>query len=747
MGWFQELVGARLENDGKLLGRAFEDLAAVSGERAPGNPEAGPAGSASYRALAEILRYYRLPLGEEPEDERFEEGSPEELDFFLRPSGLSKRRIRLSGAWRRDAVGPLLGELDGVPVALIPRFFSGYSYRDPQTGLRRRLNADRAARFNRDAWCFYPPLPGRALGFGDLLAYIFRSLGMPDPVFFVLAGLVLSVLGLLLPAMTNLIFNRVIPSGEPGLLFSSLGMLLGAALGGFCIGIFRKTLVKRIEIRLTLSVQAAFMARVLSLPAPFFRSFSAGEIAERLRMADSFCRLFTETLLPVALDLLFSCVFLFQISRYSPSLLLPALGTLGLALAFSLAVIFRQAKLNRDRIKSQALVRGFEFQLLGGIQKIRLQGAENRAFAQWARRYGAAAEFDYNPSLFLKAAPAAASLIMLIGNILIYYSAAGSGLSGGTFMAFAAAYGILSGAVVSLGAAGPSLASLGPMLGLLEPILKAVPEHPQGISPGETPGISPGIREGGGKESSFRLSGNIEFNNVSFRYGKDSPLILDNFSLKIRKGQHLAIVGKTGCGKSTLIRLLLGFEKPNLGSIYYDSRDLEKLDIAALRRNIGVVLQDGKLFQGSIYENISISAPSLSLDEAWDAAERAGLAEDIKAMPMGMATVVGDRGGLSGGQRQRLMIARAIAAKPRVLILDEATSALDNITQQKVVEALEGLRITRIVVAHRLSTIRSCHRIVLLDQGRIAGEGSYDELLARSELFAELVARQRLDAG
>jgi ABC-type bacteriocin/lantibiotic exporter with double-glycine peptidase domain len=298
-------------------------------------------------------------------------------------------------------------------------------------------------------------------------------------------------------------------------------------------------------------------------------------------------------------------------------------------------------------------------------------------------------------------------------------------------MAFTAAYGILSSAIISLSAAGPSLACLGPMLGLLDPVLKTVPEH--------------WIGEGGRKESGFRLSGNIELNNVSFRYGKDSPLILDNFSLKIRKGQHLAIVGKTGCGKSTLLRLLLGFEKPNLGSIYYDSRDLEKLDIATLRRNIGVVLQDGKLFQGSIYENLSISAPSLSLDEAWDAVERAGLAEDITAMPMGMFTVVGDKGGLSGGQRQRLMIARAIAAKPRVLILDEATSALDNITQQKVVEALEGLRITRIVVAHRLSTIRSCHRIVLLDQGRIAGEGTYDELLAHSELFAELVARQRLD--
>jgi NHLM bacteriocin system ABC transporter ATP-binding protein len=738
MGWFQDLISARLENDGKLLERAFEDLSAPVGPLpgtglAPGEAGGNPERSALYRALAEILRYYRLPPGEEPEDDRLEAGSEEELDFYLRPSGLSKRRVHLSGPWQRDASGPLLGELEGRPVALIPRLFSGYAYRDPRTGLRRRLGGAEAARFGRDAWCFYPSLPRRALEFGDLLAYMFRTLRAPDLVFFALTGLSLSALGLLLPAITNLIFNRVIPSGEPGLLLSSLGMLLGAALGVFCIRIWRNILARRIEIKLSLSVQAAFMARILSLPAGFFRSFSAGETAERLRMAESFCQLLTETLLPMALDLVFSCIFLLQISRYSPSLLLPAMGTLGLALAFSLLLILKQTKLNRDKLKSHALVRGFEFQLFNGIRKIRLQGGENRAFSQWARRYGAAAEFDYKPSLFLKAAPAVSSLIMLLGNILIYAVAAGSGVSGGAFMAFAAAYGILSGAVVSLGAAGSSLAYLGPMLGLLDPIMKTVPEH------------SPGTGEGERKESGFRLSGNIEFNNVSFRYGKDSPLILDNFSLKIRKGQYLAIVGKTGCGKSTLLRLLLGFEKPGLGSIYYDSRDLEKLDTASLRRNIGVVLQDGKIFQGSIYENISISAPSLSLDDAWEAAERAGLAEDIKAMPMGMFTIVGDRAGLSGGQRQRLMIARAIAARPRVLILDEATSALDNITQKRVADALEGLRITRIVVAHRLSTIRSCDRIILLDQGRIAGEGSYDELLANSELFAELASRQRLD--
>jgi ABC-type bacteriocin/lantibiotic exporter with double-glycine peptidase domain len=250
------------------------------------------------------------------------------------------------------------------------------------------------------------------------------------------------------------------------------------------------------------------------------------------------------------------------------------------------------------------------------------------------------------------------------------------------------------------------------------------------------------------KEIVSRLSGAIELNNVSFRYDKNLPLVIDNLSLKIRKGQYVAVVGKTGCGKSTLIRLLLGFEKPQLGSIYYDSRDMEKLELRSLRQKIGVVMQNGKLLAGSIFENIAIAAPRLTLDEAWEAAEIAGLAEDIRAMPMGMFTVVAEGGGgFSGGQKQRLLIARAIASKPRILFLDEATSALDNITQKHVADALGALKSTRVVIAHRLSTIQHCDRIVVLDKGRIVEDGPYEELIAQGGAFADLVARQQLDAA
>ena len=272
------------------------------------------------------------------------------------------------------------------------------------------------------------------------------------------------------------------------------------------------------------------------------------------------------------------------------------------------------------------------------------------------------------------------------------------------------------------------MAQIKPILEIVKPFFDTVPE----------------IAEE--KQVLTRLSGGIELNNVSFRYNENMPLVVDDLSLKIRPGQYVAIVGKTGCGKSTLMRLLLGFEKPQKGAIYYDGRDIERIDLKSLRRRIGVVIQNGKLFQGDIYSNIVISAPWLTVKDAWEAAELAGIADDIRKMPMGMNTLISEgSGGISGGQRQRLMIARAIAPKPKILMFDEATSALDNLTQKKVSESLDSLKCTRIVIAHRLSTIKQCDRILVLDRGKIVEDGSYNSLIEKGGYFAELVARQRLD--
>jgi ABC-type bacteriocin/lantibiotic exporter with double-glycine peptidase domain len=294
-------------------------------------------------------------------------------------------------------------------------------------------------------------------------------------------------------------------------------------------------------------------------------------------------------------------------------------------------------------------------------------------------------------------------------------------------MAFNTSFGLLTGAMASISGVALSTANIKPILTLAEPILHAVPEVTEG------------------KRQIESLSGSIEIANVHFRYDDVSPEVLKGISFKIKAGEYVAIVGKTGCGKSTLMRLLLGFETPDKGAIYYDGKDTSKLDMTSLRRKIGSVTQNGSLFQGDIYSNIVITNPLLTVNDAWEAAEIAGIADDIREMPMGMNTIIAEgQGGISGGQKQRLMIARAVAPKPRILMLDEATSALDNITQKKVSNALDGLKCTRIVIAHRLSTIRNCDRILVMDDGKIVEEGSYDTLIAKDGFFAELVKRQQL---
>ena len=330
--------------------------------------------------------------------------------------------------------------------------------------------------------------------------------------------------------------------------------------------------------------------------------------------------------------------------------------------------------------------------------------------------------------MFIRINSVITTAISLFSTIVLYYLAVSTGINQSDYLAFTAAYGSVMGAFSSLAGISLSVGKIKPVLEMAEPFLKTEPETADN------------------KEMVTKLSGSIELNNVYFRYTENSPYIVNNLSLKIKNGEYVAVVGKTGCGKSTLMRLLLGFEKPEKGAVYYDGKDLNRLDLGSLRRRIGTVMQDGGLLHGDIFSNIIISAPDLTPDDAWEAAETAGLADDIRAMPMGMQTVISEgHGGISGGQKQRLMIARAIAPKPKILMFDEATSALDNKTQKQVSEALDKMGCTRIVIAHRLSTIRHCDRILVLDGGRVIEEGTYEELIKRDGYFAELVERQRLD--
>ena len=476
------------------------------------------------------------------------------------------------------------------------------------------------------------------------------------------------------------------------------------------------------------TVQAAAMARVMSLPADFFKDYSSGELFTRTQNLNTLCTMLVDAILSTGLTSLFSLAYFSQIFRFAPALTVPALLIVLATLLFSVATAWMQMKVSRKTMELGAKVSGMSYALITGVQKIKLSGAEKRAFARWGNLYAKQARISYNPPGLIRYNNVISTLLTLAGTLFLYYTAVTGGVSAADYFAFNTAYGMISGAFLSLSEIALTAANIKPILDMAKPILETVPEVSEG------------------KQVITRLSGAIELNNVSFRYNESMPNVIDDLSLKIKPGQYVAIVGSTGCGKSTLMRLMLGFETPQKGAIYYDGKDLAGIDLKSLRRRVGTVMQNGKLFQGDIFSNIIISAPWLTLDDAWEAAELSGIAEDIRRMPMGMNTMISEgSGGVSGGQRQRLMIARAIAPKPKILMFDEATSALDNLTQKKVSQSLDQLKCTRIVIAHRLSTIKQCDRIIYLEKGKIVEDGTYEELLEKNGKFADLVARQRLD--
>lgn len=726
MGWFDEQIRDRKKNDDDAFAEAFANMAsAITGKK--GDTVLNNDRTVTKDAIDEILKYYHVKSREVPDNIS---DTNEQLEYLMRPYGIMRRTVKLDGKWYRNAIGAMLGVLreSGRVVALLPSGISGYSYYDYESGKRKKINRRNRDLFEEEAIAFYKPFPLKKISLPSLGKYIVQTLSVSDFVMIALATLALSLIGMITPVLNKLLFGRVLLSGSIRLLVSIAVFSVCVSVSTLLITGVKNMITARIETKLNISVEAATMMRVMSLPADFFKQYSAGELSSRVSQVGSLCRMLVSTVLSTGLTSVFSLIYISQIFAYAPALVVPALVITLVTVLFSVVMSLVRMKQNAELMELSSKESGMTYSLITGIQKIRLAGAEKRAFARWGNLYAKSAELEYNPPMLME--PVISLAISLVGTIVMYVLAVESGVSVADYYAFNTAYGMVSGAFSSLAGIALTVSQIKPVLNMVKPFFDAVPEVSDG------------------KQVLTRLSGGVELNNVSFGYDENMPLVIDNLSLKIRPGQYVAIVGKTGCGKSTLMRLLLGFEHPKKGAIYYDGKDLEKIELRSLRRRIGVVMQNGKLFQGDIYSNIVISAPWLSLQDAWEAAELAGIADDIKSMPMGMDTMISEgAGGISGGQRQRLMIARAIAPKPKILMFDEATSALDNITQKKISESLDRLKCTRIVIAHRLSTIKQCDRIIVLDKGKIIEDGRYEELIEKNGFFAELVARQRFDSA
>lgn len=727
MGWFDEQIKERKRLDDEVFSDSFfRMIGAVEGSRIY---SALSDSSVQVKdAIDEILRFYHVRTRDVPESIK---DVNEQLEFLLRPSGIMRRTVELEKGWYSDAVGAMLvaRKDDGSVVALVPSGLNGYSFTDSNTGRKVKVNRSNEDLFEKDAIAFYKPFPMRKIGIPDLVSYMLGSLSVGDLVLYCASIAIVTLVGILIPKLNSLLFGQVAGSDSIQLLVTVTVFLICVTISQLVFGAVKTLFETRINSKLKISVEAASMMRILSLPPSFFKKYSSGNLSSRIANIQQLCELLVSSLLSTSLTSIFSLVYITQLFRYARALVAPSIIIILATTVFSIYTSAARMSNVRREMEYAARESGMSYALISGVQKIKLSGSEKRAFARWGSLYAKDAELRYNPRLFLKINTVISGAITLVGTIVLYYEAAKSGVSISDYVGFTAAFGYISGAFAGLAGIAQSIASIKPTLEMAKPLLETEPEVSEG------------------KEVIQKLSGGIEINNVSFRYTESQPNIIDDMSFKIRPGQYVAIVGKTGCGKSTLMRLLLGFEKPQKGAIYYDGKDINSIDLKSLRRKIGVVMQEGKLFQGDIFSNITISAPWLTIDEAWEAAEMAGVADDIRNMPMGMHTLISEgSGGVSGGQRQKLMIARAIAPKPKILMFDEATSALDNITQKTVSDSLDSLKCTRIVIAHRLSTIRHCDRIICLDQGHIIEDGTYEELIAKKGFFAELVERQRINS-
>ncbi|MCL2078563.1 MAG: ATP-binding cassette domain-containing protein [Oscillospiraceae bacterium] len=736
MNWFEDQIKNRLQHDEDDFSFAFTELSSiVMGESAARAGLITPR-QRTHNAVQEILKFFGKDIVPVPESIK---DTTEYINYCLKPSGIMKRRVELTGKWYRDAFGPMLGivnhpgasrhpskEGNCDTVALLPSK-DGYSYFDYERGRRVAVTAETAKNIENFGYCFYKPFPNRELSIMDLVKYIFKSITRNDIFFYLAIMTVTTLMGLVQPKVSLLLYSYIIPQGAANALWAMGALMISLLLSAQVLSLSQGLIMNRLTMRLSNTVEPAAMMRLLNLPAGFFKKYASGELSQKFSLIPSICNSLFSVITGTLITSIFSLAYFTQIANITPALLIPSLIIIFVTLAMNVVTTMVSVKIQKRSMEAGAELSGMTYSMLTGIQKVKLTGSEKRVFARWATKYKTSANFTYNPPFVLKYSAVVSAVISTAGLAAMYFISIMSKIDVGEYMAYNTAYGMVSASILSLGTITTFFSGLKPQLDIVAPIMKAVPE------------IS------GGKTVVTSLSGGIEVQNLSFSYSESGKNVIDGINMKIRSGQYIAIVGKTGCGKSTLVRLLLGFETPDRGAIYYDGKDISKLDLPSLRRKIGAVLQNGKLFTGDIYGNIIISAPGLTMDDAWEAARLAGIDKDIKEMPMGMHTIITEgSGGVSGGQKQRLMIARAVAHKPKILIFDESTSALDNITQKHVTDSLAGLKCTRIVIAHRLSTIKDCDKIYVMESGKITEEGTFDELYEKKGYFHELVSRQMI---
>lgn len=645
----------------------------------------------------------------------------DQFKLIAAESGFRFRLVELQGDWYKNDNGPMLAfTMEGEAVALLPKSPSKY---ECQTYGGESKEVDEHSAFSK-AYVFYPPLPKEPVTFREMVKLGLKLFRRRDLIWTIVLAVAASLLSLL-PAMAmQETFNVWIPQNQSVTILIVGFILVAVAISRGLFNMVQSICILRIQGKLSV-LQNSLLDKLLSLPASFFKQYSSGALAMRATGFAMIQKILSVNVITMIITSSFSIVNGLYIFSINTIIGFIAMGLTAVSVFITLIIGKKQMKCQRVSLEMSNDISGMVFELITSVSRIRVAGAESRAYLKWVRDYAKQRKVEYKRGQLMAVLRLTTIALPTLSMVVIYYYVSVNSISAGGFVAINSAFAIFISSLLGLVQTLISINSVIPQYENTKPIIDGVPEVD---SYKTTPGV---------------IQGDIEIKHLYFSYYEGGAAILDNISIKIKHGEYVAIIGASGSGKSTLLRLLLGFEKPKSGSIYCGGFDLESVDIREIRKQMGVVLQDSQLIPGDILSNIAGSKKELSEDDVWDLLKKVGMEEEIREMPMGLKTMVAEGAGtLSGGQRQKLLIARAIAANPAILFFDEATSALDNRSQKIVSESLKNLDATRLVIAHRLSTILDCDRILVLEKGNIVEEGSYDDLMQNKSYFYKYAKRQ-----
>lgn len=659
-------------------------------------------------------------------------------------SHIHSRQVTLIDNWWEHELGPLLcfHSEEQYPIALLPNPKGGYHFILPESPEKGVFDPTLFPYLQPTAYLFYRSFPDKEKLTGREVGKFAAKNKGKDLVLFLFFGFLATLVAACIPFISRQLFAVAIPNLDYVILAQSGMALLLIAVTAMVFSLSREYLNLRLQTLVDMEVSSALWQRVLKLPTHFFRKFNVGDLFNRIQIMPQMRRIFSGPMLRELLVGIFSCVYLVPMFYFNSKLAWIGLGVIACGVTILGIAATYLYSLSKERLVTVGALYGKIFQTLMGINAIRTYGCENRFFSNWEKLFSKNKRLEWKMTKWQNLISVVNTMISPISLLFIYATMmiiiktkmeAGPEASGseeadafrvGDFMGFYFAFTAFTAAIISCFNQIIQLLNIFPIWEQSKVYLESSLESTDRSQPGE-------------------LKGEIKVDHLFFRYASDASLILKDVSIHANPGEFIGIVGHSGCGKSTLMRLLIGFETAESGAIYFDGRDLATLDLQEVRKQMGIVLQNSAILDGTIRDNV-MTGGMYKDEQIMQALSLAGFTKDLASMPMGLDTVLMNGGGtLSGGQRQRILIARALVGNPKILIFDEATSALDNQTQELISQNLERMNMTRIAIAHRLSTIRNANCIYVMHQGKVMDFGTFKELASRKGIFYDLLMRQK----